>query len=692
MHLNGSTELDILWPDVCATPEVLYEELAKAQKKNPEPSAELYEQSEAGLSSFEIYQRLRAVRRVRRQLALEIASDIFADQMNGLRGIGLSTFQEAAEFARSDEDWPCPQSFSLSLRPIEILFPRKSYRPIIDEAAFLYLCMNELRRDPDRGEIGIGLYFNFLALRQIAHIAVQQVDESGFDQFQKYTLIGTRERIEKYYTARFRQLNVKAPFHTLAYLEGRFAPKNDVATTRTLIAGIVKGYLEFRQCKNTKQASRMDSQPPPCLVGQSCGNNNCDERGRPDAEFSLVAHFIKRLPKPLNDSALRCRDSDLRLVLDKQARILKNLIQGNATVRALLRGIDGAANELHASPEPFAPAFRLVRRESIPRATFHVGEDFLHLLSGIRAVAEALMFLNLCSGDRIGHATAVGIDPTLWLTRTAPRAIMSRMDVLDNSVFAYRALAGIEGFAEELLRLERLIAIHSDILYGRECSPDVLHRAWELRCLDPLAMRKVEHNLQMNRKVVSAESIAEEATFMAAITVDVSLAVELQLIADTVERSGVACELFLQRHSLDPEHAGESVEIDAAIITPEAFVALQDHVLGLVNDRGVAIETLPTSNMRISYYDDMSEHHLYRWLGLCGPKLTNRPTVCVGSDDPGIFATNLKNEFEAIGSVLRHRFKLTSAEATRILEELNDNGRIYRFCPATPFPMEAKKY
>ena len=88
---------------------------------------------------------------------------------------------------------------------------------------------------------------------------------------------------------------------------------------------------------------------------------------------------------------------------------MRTLLEENATVWAVLRGVDGASNELHAPPEPFAPSFRLVRRAGIPRATFHVGEDFLHLLTGIRAVAEALTFLDLRSGDRVGHATALAL-------------------------------------------------------------------------------------------------------------------------------------------------------------------------------------------------------------------------------------------------------------------------------------------
>lgn len=679
MHLNGTTELDVLWPDVCAGPEAVYKELQEAGLKSPEPSTELYEQLEVGLTPLGVYHRLRAVRRVRRHLTMEIAPALALRYQDGLPTLGLDALCEAAEFDRSDSAWPYSRSSALSLHPASVLFGGQAYRPIVQEAAFLYACLVELKRDPRQRVIGTGLYFNLLVLTQMARLAVQQVDETGFDQFQKYTLLGTRERIEKRYSARFRQLNICEPFHTLAHLEGRFAPKGGVAKTRDLIADIVEGYLEFRKCRHAVGGYRLEGKPPPCLVNRPHGNSACAGIGRPDAEFSLVAHFIKQLPNVRNDRARRCRDSDLRETLGEQARILQVLVEGNATVRAVLQGVDAASNELHAPPEPFAPSFRLARRAGIPRATFHVGEDFRHLLSGIRAVAEALTFLDLRSGDRIGHATALGIDPEIWRIRTAPRSVMQRMEVLDDAVFAYRALAAMGRFAGELPRLESLIAVHSDTLYGAERSPELLHRAWELRRLDPLVVRAVERSLQQLGKRTTGEAVAQEARLMAATTIDKPLAAELRLVSEMVGLSGAAYELFSQRHALDPARAGAPVEIEAAIVSADAFGALQDHVLGLVNDRGVALETLPTSNLRISFYNEMAEHHIFRWLGLCGPTITNRPTVCVGSDDPGIFATNLKNEYAAIGSVLRLKFKLTSAEATRVLKELNDNGRVHRF-------------
>lgn len=681
MHLNGSTELDMLWPDACRAPVAFYAELKEAQNKSPEPSLELYEQLEPGLRPYGVYKRLRAARRVRRHLVAELAPDPGAQRGKSSSATGLDALLRAAEFGLSDSDWPHPLGTPLSLHPAHVLFGGPPHRPIIDEAAFLYACLAALRRDPGNRAIGAGLYFNLLMLTQLARLAVQQVDESGFDQFQKYTLLGTRERIERRYLARLRQLNGREPFNTLQHLEGRFAPKATVAKTRNLIADVVDGYLEFRGCQSEKRERDLRGVPPPCLLGRPCDDSSCGAWGRASAELALVAHFIKRLPSDVNDRSRRCRDSDLRIGLNEQARILERLRKCSATVRALLQGIDGASNELHAPPEPFAPAFRLVRRAGIPRATFHVGEDFRHLLSGIRAVTEALYFLDLRSGDRIGHATALGIDPSLWLSRTAPRAVLSRMELLDNAIFAFRALASIGGYAQDMLNLERLIAEHSEVLYGQERGPDLLHRAWELRRLDALELRVVERSLLREGRALTGEAVAREARFLAETAVDAHRSAELRLIADMVARSGAAYEIFGQRHALDPKRANERVDVEAAQISKEAFAALQDHVLGLVNGRGVALETLPTSNLRISFYDSMAEHHLYRWLGLCEPAITNRPTVCVGSDDPGIFATNLRNEYAAIGSVLRHRYKLTASEAARQLEQLNANGRVHRFPP-----------
>lgn len=49
------------------------------------------------------------------------------------------------------------------------------------------------------------------------------------------------------------------------------------------------------------------------------------------------------------------------------------------------------------------------------------GEDFKHIISGIRSIYEAITFLEMGHGDRLGHCTAIGINPALWLKRTGEK-------------------------------------------------------------------------------------------------------------------------------------------------------------------------------------------------------------------------------------------------------------------------------
>ena len=81
--------------------------------------------------------------------------------------------------------------------------------------------------------------------------------------------------------------------------------------------------------------------------------------------------------------------------------------------------------------------------------------------------------------------------------------------------------------------------------------------------------------------------------------------------------------------------------------------------------QGIAIEALPTSNIRISYYESYSEHHIHRWLSADSHI---RPTVVFGTDDPGIFSTNLYNELAHVlissGGALGVSLKSAIVEST----------------------------
>ena len=127
-------------------------------------------------------------------------------------------------------------------------------------------------------------------------------------------------------------------------------------------------------------------------------------------DLSLVSHFIKTKDYRYNSEErikriITCRDYPLR------SKLLKNIISFLSVSKLFkdyaeyVTGFDTASNELYVGAEVFAPAYRYLRFLGYNNFTYHAGEDFIHLLSGIRAVYEALYFLDLNKGDRIGHAT-----------------------------------------------------------------------------------------------------------------------------------------------------------------------------------------------------------------------------------------------------------------------------------------------
>ncbi|CAN7214513.1 hypothetical protein [Paraburkholderia terricola] len=87
--------------------------------------------------------------------------------------------------------------------------------------------------------------------------------------------------------------------------------------------------------------------------------------------------------------------------------------------------------------------------------------------------------------------------------------------------------------------------------------------------------------------------------------------------------------------------------VDADYFDAGTYVRLQQVLMREVAERSVVIETLPSSNVRISHYQTFGEHHALRWMRVPAFMQEGDPEIMVsiGSDDPGIFAGDLNGEF-----------------------------------------------
>ena len=247
---------------------------------------------------------------------------------------------------------------------------------------------------------------------------------------------------------------------------------------------------------------------------------SCGPRGRPPEELGLVFHFTKdrggeaRQGTPTahwsysnadpgwfpyegsgrpfgNPTGYRyARFFNQKMV---EAQALAWVLRHFPISLEVIRGIDVATDELGVPTWVIALLFRHVRDAgleasgtlrrrlgiSVPpmRTTAHAGEDFIHLMTGLRHVDEAITRLDLREGDRIGHGVALGINARLWCER-AGRIAMAREDRLFDLVWEHASYSRgmLESPAGRVLRIEREIARLSQSVLGNPVSPYNLER------------------------------------------------------------------------------------------------------------------------------------------------------------------------------------------------------------------------
>lgn len=395
----------------------------------------------------------------------------------------------------------------------------------------------------------------------------------------------------------------------------------------------------------------------------------CAERGGVQPRLIITIHFLKRASRVvvMQDNCIQVeRYSGLRRRLEMECRRLVWYVEHLSQLCDVGISIDGAGNELQCPSDVMAPVFRLFERETgISYRTYHCGEDFFHLISGIRAVHEGLEFLELRQGNRIGHATAIGILPDRWREDMPEVVVMRQGDWLLDLIFVWKML--MECNHVDIQKIEQaLLSVAMKIFKRENTDLDVhghsLSAFYSARYLDPKSLDFV-----LNASCDDCWSPNPE---------------ELYALRFRKERG--ICGLKLFHHWLyDRDSIAEQdklVEVKRDFLDTETLLLLQQRVQKIINERDVVLEALPVSNVRISQYRDMRQHHILRWMGVKGQAVPGDEvmTVCIGSDDPGVFVTDIKNEFYHVYANLRV-IGLPPAECMHYIKRLNHAGRVYSF-------------
>lgn len=377
-------------------------------------------------------------------------------------------------------------------------------------------------------------------------------------------------------------------------------------------------------------------------------------------KFHYVLHFIKTKDQPLAKSALQHpRHYHLRKTLHKQTIAIADFWTRSPKSERVV-GIDAANSEIFARPEVFAQAFRFLRNTRItksdqrlvsPGMTYHVGEDFLSLIDGLRAIDEVLHYMQFHRGDRLGHALALGINPELYLRARHQTLLLPKMLVLDDIAWSLHKandngiLTAIRNPMEDLF-----YRVFHEVYGNDQHQQPTIHdyyESWLLRGDNPIRYEQWHSKGIDYTKRVSQWQNAD-------------LNQDPDAIA--ARQNPIACRLYYDYHfNRDVRQKGADImELHCPERTAQLINNLQYQLLKQLESMNIGIESNPTSNVRIggfSRYLDLPIMKLLR----ANHNYFNLSTS-INTDDRGVFATSIEREYALLACAI---FKETLLEQTQ---------------------------
>lgn len=317
---------------------------------------------------------------------------------------------------------------------------------------------------------------------------------------------------------------------------------------------------------------------------------------------------------------------------------MRKLRDGIEGLDRYIVGLDAASLENATPTWVFVSAYEKARDSSLEqigydglgrqslRFTFHAGEEFRHILSGLRRMDEAVTFLKFHAGDRIGHGTALGISPEEW-GKYCPFVVMPRIEALENYLWAYYVLSqDLIHFQSTLIAyMERRIQELARSIYGNSQSIPLQILVEGYRNMFQVPGFEKDRSCQNAAETGFCEAVREGTCS------------EILWNSDKLVFAR-HCRKFLleMERPIDYEVTRQDIEITKT---------LQQALRQKLSRKGIVVEVNPSSNLAIGEVDKITEHQIYQ---LNAPGGEENVMVCINSDDPTVFHTNVSNEMAYI--------------------------------------------
>lgn len=385
-------------------------------------------------------------------------------------------------------------------------------------------------------------------------------------------------------------------------------------------------------------------------------------------KYYYVFHFGKQKDKEIfREDIPICRHEQFRKNLRKKTNAILWMRERDRETGRRILGIDACSSEDGCRPEVFAVAFRVLKNhivegspfeDKVPqlRLSYHVGEENQDVLDGIRAIDEAMFFLNMGSGDRLGHATMLGVDAVEWYYKNDYTISIRQQDYLDNVAWLYQRMVNYHLPNEDNLLeyLEREFHTYFELIYREALEQEYVqleskdfdihnyYASWELRgddpklyetgCYDPpVHYASIWDDYSRNKKVPKEKREMEKV---------------------------VAIYHAYHYSPLVREKGNKSIVVKIPLHMVRGIQGTQKMLMREIVQKGIFIETNPTSNVLIGGLDGYGNHPIVNFYN---KGLTNRQeeldgcfqiNVSINTDDLGVFMTSLSNEYSLMAKSL----------------------------------------
>lgn len=541
------------------------------------------------------------------------------------------------------------------------------------ERCFLYHCFRKIYSG-NFTDIEINLFYLYILIKnQFRGEMVQLNDKIGFINFKHYQ---DRKDYATSYKVCYSEevvnlaINASLQNQNIPSFEVRIIPK-DITTLIKNVDRIQKETLESK-----KFVFKSDA-----LEEKSSFHNGV-------FPFFYTLHLPKSSEKDLKDEndafVGRSRNFDTRKGNKKRALAIASVLRRKEGLRSRIKGIDGCSDEIGCRPEALAVEIRYLNRfgfsmkddntfgspssfMSLP-ITFHVGEDYLDLADGLRAIDEAILFLKMRRNHRLGHALALGIDPFDYYRLKNNKIILSKQNALDNIAWLCEKV-NVYGINIDLRFQNKLNAIFNHLsmeIYGKFADAEKIEitiqdyiKAWKLRGDSPELYRSGEYKPPETYFWCGYENFMKN-----------------DAVSDQIRNSKNCGKLYYAYHfDQGVRNAGFHkyiFEVDADYIN--LVNEIQRQMQFEIAEEGISIETNPSSNYLISSFKRFDKHPIIRFYNRTLTADAEKTADCaqisvsINTDDQGVFDTCLENEYSIMACALE---TLKNEKGKRVYSPVN---------------------